>query len=394
MQSLAAHTQVRPAQARDRGSVWDVASGKEQVKLRGSYGRLAFSPDGQRLATASQGSLIKLWDANSHPEARLLCHDERYSRSLRTAWSPDSELVFVAGMGWNVSSPKPLGGIRWVWGAASFKPETGREVFRLPVNVESPFSFCVDGSFSPRGDRFAILAVDGKGKDGEDKYVVRIYDSNTQEMLSSFRRVPPGGGFATRPREKQPLSLRASAAIPRFRATAGDWRRSTISARSGSGTRRPAKGWPRSAVTARADARALRSAPTVAEWPWRASRAWWFMLLIPEKDEKSSDRRAARWLRSHRMAGPWQRAVRRASSRYGIRRHARKHSRSTATAVRSVTCPLARTAASCLRWRRRKRQALGSGGSRAINHGLLYELVTGTTPIERKRFTAASPSAQ
>jgi WD40 repeat protein len=142
----------------------------------------------------SQGCLIKLWDAHSHPEARLLCHDERWSRSLRTAWSPDSQQVFVAGIGWNVSSPQL--GSRSVRGGASFEPETGLELFRLPADDHySAFSSCIDSAFSPHVDRLAILAIGGQGKDNEDEYFVRIYDSKTHEMLSSFRRVPPGGGF-------------------------------------------------------------------------------------------------------------------------------------------------------------------------------------------------------
>jgi WD40 repeat protein len=53
--------------------VWEVASGKERIVLRGHRGRIvyvAFSPDGQRLASSSQDDRpVKVWDLNDGKEA-------------------------------------------------------------------------------------------------------------------------------------------------------------------------------------------------------------------------------------------------------------------------------------------------------------------------------------
>jgi WD40 repeat protein len=63
----------RLASAGEDGTVkvWDTATGQETLTLKGHTGRvrsLAWSPDGQRLASAGEDGTVKVWEADTGQE--------------------------------------------------------------------------------------------------------------------------------------------------------------------------------------------------------------------------------------------------------------------------------------------------------------------------------------
>jgi WD40 repeat protein len=84
------------------------------VRILGGHGstvwRVAWSPDGSRLATASADRTARVWNADTGSEALFLgVHSERVEC---VAWSPDGERVATASHDgiiriWDVSAPSP-----------------------------------------------------------------------------------------------------------------------------------------------------------------------------------------------------------------------------------------------------------------------------------------------
>jgi dipeptidyl aminopeptidase/acylaminoacyl peptidase len=140
--------------------VWDVATGRELLRLAGHAGpifRAAFSSDGRHLATASYDRTARIWDASSGRELLRLAGNADYVFSA--AFSPDSGRVITASGDRSAH----------IWDAA-----TGRELLRLEGHADLPAT----ALFSPDGRRVVTASYDG---------TARIWDSATGRELMQLR---------------------------------------------------------------------------------------------------------------------------------------------------------------------------------------------------------------
>ena len=73
--------------------IWDTATGKALFALKGHTGwveSVAFSPDGQRLASASDDQTVKIWDTTTSKEELFALTGHAHS-VWSVAFSPDGQ---------------------------------------------------------------------------------------------------------------------------------------------------------------------------------------------------------------------------------------------------------------------------------------------------------------
>ena len=175
--------------------VWDVATGQESLTLKGHTSgvrSVAFSPDGQQLASASGDKTVKVWDAATGRESLKL---KRYtSFVVSVAFSPDGQRLASASSDgtvkvWDAKSLSLKGHTGWVfsvafspdgqWLASASKDETvkvwdaatGQESLTLKGHT----GYVTSVAFSPDGQRLAS---------GSHDHTVKVWDAATgQESL-------------------------------------------------------------------------------------------------------------------------------------------------------------------------------------------------------------------
>jgi WD40 repeat protein len=164
----------RLASASDDGTVkvWDAGSGREALTLKGHTAgvlSVAFSPDGQRLASASADRTVKVWDAGSGREALTLKGHTEWVWGV--AYSPDGQ---------RLASASDDGTVK-VWDAA-----TGQETLTLKGHIKG----VACAVFSPDGQRLASAGLDTSVRvwdawTGQDTFTLKGHNSGVTGVTYS-----------------------------------------------------------------------------------------------------------------------------------------------------------------------------------------------------------------
>jgi WD40 repeat protein/tRNA A-37 threonylcarbamoyl transferase component Bud32/Flp pilus assembly protein TadD len=176
--------------------VWDVETGGEVRALRGHFG-VAFSPDGQRIASFGPDGVVKVWNLADGSEGQTL--KGLYGRGRGLAFSPDGKRLAAAGDQtvriWSVTDVRELqvlkghsGGIQNV----AFSPDGRRlasassdrtiKIWDVISGLEVRFLGGHTGkarwlTFSPDGRRLASA--------GDDR-MIRIVDLASCQLQQTF----------------------------------------------------------------------------------------------------------------------------------------------------------------------------------------------------------------
>jgi WD40 repeat protein len=185
-------TKLASASQDGTAKVWDSASGKELLVFQGhgavGINSIAFSPDGNRVATGDDNGRVKVWDMATGQE--LLTLSDRRSLVLDVVFSPDGQHLATAR-----SDRTAI-----VWDAW-----TGKKLFTLQGHTDE----LVHVFFSPDGNRLSTASLDE---------TVKVWDAKTGEELLTM----PGLALALSPDGTRLATVSDNLVINIFDITSGD----------------------------------------------------------------------------------------------------------------------------------------------------------------------------
>jgi WD40 repeat protein/serine/threonine protein kinase len=166
--------------------IWDCATGEELLSLMGHAGpvtSVAFSPDGQRLASGSFDNTVRIWDSATGKEVFSL--KANADGVWRVTFSPDGQYL-ASGSGdkmikiWDSATGKELSSLK------------GNEIVRRNDNTGTSFAFSPDGQYlaSGSGDKMVKVWESATGKEvssfkGHDNQVTSVAFSPDGQRLAS-----------------------------------------------------------------------------------------------------------------------------------------------------------------------------------------------------------------
>ncbi|GJH18434.1 TIR domain-containing protein [Caballeronia novacaledonica] len=140
--------------------IWDVRTRRELSELKGHQGRVfnaVFSPDGKRIVTTSEDKTARIWDAATGRELYKLAKQEK--TVLGAAFSPNGKLIVTTSFDNTMR----------IWDA-----DTGQELRKLTEGDETIYA----ASFSPDGTRIVTTS---------SARVARVWDVATGNQLGALR---------------------------------------------------------------------------------------------------------------------------------------------------------------------------------------------------------------